>query len=137
MPTIEQWIAIAGAAAILLSALYTVLKGHRESKSASVTSKAAIDARIDARIDAEMRRLNDQVTGLSEKVAKLERSESATKVENSAIKQAVKKWFHALRVWDNMGRRGPMPIPDDEDLARLELDPDDDPLVAAQQRPDG
>lgn len=125
---LSQIILIIGAIAGLLSALFVGFKGLRESKTGATTSKAAIDARIDARIERELSRLEADIAVLqkdlktaNDKIECLEKTESATRVENTAIKQAVKKWFHALRVWDRQGRPGQIPLPDEGDLARLEL----------------
>lgn len=79
MPTIEQWIALAGGLSIVLSALFVGFKGLRESKSAQVTSKAAIDARIDARIDAEMQRLTEVIAQQDARIAALETEREADK----------------------------------------------------------
>lgn len=134
------WLITWGPGIIALSGLISVVGGlylsfrkDRNDSSAAVRAaqaqeqdlKAQIDARIDTRVQAELERQDGEIKALRGEVDDLKKANTRTNRENSAIKTAVRQWFYALRFWDREGRHGAMPMPADDDMLLLELDPGD------------
>jgi len=123
----EPTIIIAGLALVgtLAGLVVTFRKGKDDSKNKTEELNAnALQAEFARNLE-----LNKYIDGVVEaavapfrvEIAALKSSMEAVMARESIIKNIIRRWFQRLVWWDDMGRKGDMPMPSTADMATLDL----------------
>lgn len=123
----EPTIIIAGLALVgtLAGLVVTFRKGKDDSKNKTEELNAnALQAEFTRNLE-----LNKYIDGVVEaavapfrvEIAALKSSMEAVMARESIIKNIIRRWFQRLVWWDDMGRKGDMPMPSTADMATLDL----------------
>ena len=118
-------ITVGGMVVTVTGVILVFVKGRGENKNKSTENRTAIDALIDKRVASELERVYKRLDAQDTEIRILQDSDRTTKA-------IVRRWFHGLISWDHYGRQGAMPLPSPEDMARLDLDPNEGTIPADQ-----
>lgn len=116
----------------LAGVVTAIVKTRGATSVQSADLKARIDSQIDLRVKQQLDDQDEEIRNLKTQVADLQDSNRVTKRENVQIKLAVKSWFRDLVLWNRAGRPGTIPLPSQEDLDLLDLDPNGPTLSRAE-----
>lgn len=119
------FITIGGMVVTIIGVVLVFVKGRGENQNKATENRTAIDALIDARVSTELVRVYKRLDDQDTEIRILKDSDRTTKA-------IVRRWFHDLLSWDRTGRSGAMPLPSRDDMARLDLDPNEGTIPADQ-----
>lgn len=116
----------------LIGGVVTLIKTFGTNNNDANRIQQALDQQIDEKIAAQLKAAWTRIEELEKQIADLQDSETKTKRENTQIKVAVKRFFRDLVDWNRNGRKGAMPLPSQNDLDLLELDPNEPSISRAE-----
>ncbi len=126
-----QWIAAFGVLGTLITLYLTFRKNRSDEITGKTNVKVQLDKMIDDRVERQLTTAWGRIDALEGRVGTLETDLDNERQEKSRIKTVVKRFVTALVHWDMTGRVGEMPMPSEEDMLLLEIDPYD--TAGAQQ----
>jgi hypothetical protein len=118
-----QWVAVVGILTTAITLYVQFRKNRGDEVNGRMNIKVTLDKMIDDRVERQLTSAWSKIDELEERVGGLEGDLEKERQEKQRIKTVVKRFISNLLHWDQGGRQGEMPMPSEEDLALLDIEP--------------